>query len=173
MSKIPEWKRQKVAMFSSWGGWSRSSENIQESRSNDPASEGLHLITLIIVLQLEVIWGWFWIINRSSNTSIKKSRMNREVHVRFCERFRGENPLYLLDFWYRLFVKLTACNHLEIWHNVAQHNDGSYKNYDCNDIKGNSVWLIVKPIMWPFFEKLNDNTKWNHWDKQITHKKDT
>ena len=98
MSKIPERKRQKVAMFSSWGGWSRSSENIQESRSNDPASEGLHLITLIIVLQLEVIWGWFWIINRSSNTSIKKSRMNREVHVRFCERFRGEIPLYLLDF---------------------------------------------------------------------------
>jgi hypothetical protein len=27
-----------------------------------------------------------------------KSRMNREVHVRFCERFRGETPLYLLDF---------------------------------------------------------------------------
>ena len=26
-----------------------------------------------------------------------KSRMNREVHVRFCERFRGETPLYLLD----------------------------------------------------------------------------
>ena len=103
MSKIPEWKRQKVAMFSSWGGWSRSSENIQESRSNDPASEGLHLITLIIVLQLEVIWGWFWIINRSSNTSIKKSRMNREVHVRFCERFRGETPLYLLDFLYLVF----------------------------------------------------------------------
>ncbi len=99
MSKIPERKRQKVAMFSSWGGWSRSSENIQESRSNDPASEGLHLITLIIVLQLEVIWGWFWIINRSSDTSIKKSRMNREVHVRFCERFRGETPLYLLDFY--------------------------------------------------------------------------
>ena len=24
--------------------------------------------------------------------------MNREVHVRFCERFRGETPLYLLDF---------------------------------------------------------------------------
>ena len=24
--------------------------------------------------------------------------MNREVHVRFCERFRGEIPLYLLDF---------------------------------------------------------------------------
>ena len=23
--------------------------------------------------------------------------MNREVHVRFCERFRGETPLYLLD----------------------------------------------------------------------------
>ena len=108
MSKIPEWKRQKVAMFSSWGGWSRSSENIQESRSNDPASEGLHLITLIIVLQLEVIWGWFWIINRSSNTSIKKSRMNREVHVRFCERFRGENPLYLLDFLFIQFIKFNV-----------------------------------------------------------------
>ena len=107
MSKIPERKRQKVAMFSSWGGWSRSSENIQESRSNDPASEGLHLITLIIVLQLEVIWGWFWIINRSSDTSIKKSRMNREVHVRFCERFRGETPLYLLDFLSVCYFQIT------------------------------------------------------------------
>jgi hypothetical protein len=27
-----------------------------------------------------------------------KSRMNREVHVRFCERFGGETPPYLLDF---------------------------------------------------------------------------
>jgi hypothetical protein len=26
-----------------------------------------------------------------------KSRMNREVHVRFCERFGGEIPPYLLD----------------------------------------------------------------------------
>jgi hypothetical protein len=26
-----------------------------------------------------------------------KSRMNQEVYVRFCERFRGEIPLYLLD----------------------------------------------------------------------------
>ena len=104
-------------MFSSWGGWSRSSENIQESRSNDPASEGLHLITLIIVLQLEVIWGWFWIINRSSNTSIKKSRMNREVHVRFCERFRGEIPLYLLDFYLfqfsRFYFRLRFCTVLK------------------------------------------------------------
>ena len=38
-----------------WGGWSRSSETIQESRSNDPTSEGLHLITLIIVLHLKAI----------------------------------------------------------------------------------------------------------------------
>ncbi len=29
---------------------------------------------------------------------IMKSRMNREVHVRFWERFRGEIPLYLLDY---------------------------------------------------------------------------
>jgi hypothetical protein len=28
-----------------------------------------------------------------------KSRMNREVHVRFCERFGGETPPYLLDFF--------------------------------------------------------------------------
>ena len=30
-----------------------------------------------------------------------KSRMNREVHVRFCERFGGVTPPYLLD----LFLK--------------------------------------------------------------------
>ena len=28
-----------------------------------------------------------------------KSRMNREVQVRFCERFGGETPPYLLDFF--------------------------------------------------------------------------
>src|SRR5512137_556994 len=28
-----------------------------------------------------------------------KSRMNREVHVRFCERFGGVTPPYLLDFY--------------------------------------------------------------------------
>jgi hypothetical protein len=32
-----------------WDGWSRSSENIQESRSNDPTSEGLHLTSSFIV----------------------------------------------------------------------------------------------------------------------------
>ena len=123
MSKIPERKRQKVAMFSSWGGWSRSSENIQESRSNDPASEGLHLITLIIVLQLEVIWGWFWIINRSSDTSIKKSRMNREVHVRFCERFRGETPLYLLDFFsVSMFYHSTSSISLSLTSKVPKYS---------------------------------------------------
>jgi len=26
-----------------------------------------------------------------------KSRMTGDCHVRFCERFRGEIPLYLLD----------------------------------------------------------------------------
>jgi len=39
-----------------------------------------------------------------------KSRMNREVHVRFCERFRGEIPLYLLDLfrsaWFSALAKL-------------------------------------------------------------------
>mgnify|MGYP003675949528 CR=1 FL=1 len=32
-----------------WGGWSRSSEYTQESRSNDPTSEGLHLTSSFIV----------------------------------------------------------------------------------------------------------------------------
>ena len=31
-----------------------------------------------------------------------KSRMTGDCHVRFCERFRGEIPLYLLDFIQRL-----------------------------------------------------------------------
>ena len=30
-----------------------------------------------------------------------KSRMNREVHVRFCERFGGEIPPYLLVIYFR------------------------------------------------------------------------
>ncbi len=29
----------------------------------------------------------------------RKSRMTGDCHVRFCERFRGETPLYLLDFY--------------------------------------------------------------------------
>ena len=31
--------------------------------------------------------------------------MNREVHVRFCERFRGEIPLYLLDCFVEITIK--------------------------------------------------------------------
>ena len=34
-----------------WGGWSRSSEITQKSGSNDPASEGLHIVWPTIVLQ--------------------------------------------------------------------------------------------------------------------------
>jgi hypothetical protein len=45
-------KSQKVAMYSNWGRWSRSSELTQESRSNDPISEGLHMVSILIVLQL-------------------------------------------------------------------------------------------------------------------------
>ena len=33
-------------------------------------------------------------------SSVLKSRMMGDYHVRFCERFRGEIPLYLLDFIY-------------------------------------------------------------------------
>ena len=35
-----------------------------------------------------------------------KSRMTGDCQVRFCERFRGETPLYLLDFFY-LFNSLS------------------------------------------------------------------
>src|SRR5450759_3403367 len=37
-----------------------------------------------------------------------KSRMNREVHVRFWERFGGETPPYLLD----LILKLSRCKRI-------------------------------------------------------------
>jgi hypothetical protein len=33
-----------------------------------------------------------------------KSLMIQEVHLRFCERFRGKIPLYLLDFFFFPFV---------------------------------------------------------------------
>ena len=41
--------------------------------------------------------------------------MNREVHVRFCERFGGVTPPYLLDFififkWEQLIIKLIINN---------------------------------------------------------------
>ena len=36
-----------------------------------------------------------------------KSRMTGDCHVRFCERFRGETPLYLLDFILNLILGLT------------------------------------------------------------------
>ena len=53
-------------------------------------------------------WSYYWLseyvlslgFRLSINLRIwphNKSRMSREVHVRFCERFRGEIPLYLLD----------------------------------------------------------------------------
>ena len=90
-----------------WGGWSRSSENIQESRSNDPTSEGLHIVSIDKVLQVQKTM--ILLIKHNPKGCTMKSRMNREVHVRFCERFRGEIPLYLLDLfcfftWYFYFV---------------------------------------------------------------------
>ena len=55
-------------------------------------SEGLHLVYCSLYYNLRKR-RWFWMSNKSSNTLTKKSRMNREVHVRFCERFRGETLL--------------------------------------------------------------------------------
>ena len=53
--------------------------------------------------------------------------MNREVHVRFCERFRGEIPLYLLD-----YLVINVMRRVTI---TAQKEDNNYpivkamKNY--------------------------------------------
>jgi len=60
-------------------------------------SEGLHTVMLSIVEQVAsatMILGR----RRKQQCFTVKSRMNREVHVRFCERFGGEIPPYLLDF---------------------------------------------------------------------------
>jgi len=64
----PEVEKAKSSKAGFWGGWSRSSEHTQESRSNDPASEGLHIVWLTIVLQARLGGRWFWIVVRSSNT---------------------------------------------------------------------------------------------------------
>ena len=45
--------------------------------------------------------------------------MNREVHVRFCERFRGEIPLYLLDF-YSLDITKAEVHDINFLKNIKQ-----------------------------------------------------
>jgi hypothetical protein len=42
-----------------------------------------------------------------------KSRMNREVHVRFCERFGGETPPYLLDIILKVESKINVTYNTE------------------------------------------------------------
>jgi len=42
---------------------------------------------------------------------VKKSRMMGDYHVRFCERFRGAIPLYLLDF---IMVRLDINNAYDV-----------------------------------------------------------
>jgi hypothetical protein len=58
-------------------------------------SEGLHIVSIGKVLQVQKTM--ILLIKHNPLDCTMKSRMNREVHVRFCERFRGEIPLYLLD----------------------------------------------------------------------------
>ena len=41
----------------------------------------------------------------------RKSRMTGDCHVRFCERFRGEIPLYLLDFVVYFSVRAVGQTH--------------------------------------------------------------
>ena len=44
-----------------------------------------------------------------------KSRVNREVQARFCERFGGEIPPYLLDFYNGHFVRWRDMLFKQIW----------------------------------------------------------
>ena len=65
-------------------------------------SEGLHIVSIDRVLQVQKTM--ILLIKHNPKGCTMKSRMNREVHVRFCERFRGEIPLYLLDFYLFLIL---------------------------------------------------------------------
>ncbi len=67
---------------------------------------------------LKAIWanskrGWVFNISLSTLTGCvsSRSRMNREVHIRFWERFGGEIPPYLLDC--RLSVSIITSNVLQ------------------------------------------------------------
>ena len=71
-------------------------------------SEGLHTVMLSIVEQVAsatMILGR----RRKQQCFTVKSRMNREVHVRFCERFGGEIPPYLLDFSFLSILSINFC----------------------------------------------------------------
>src|SRR5690554_3702412 len=43
-----------------------------------------------------------------------KSRMTGDCHVRFCERFRGETPLYLLDYIFQSVFYVFICKALKL-----------------------------------------------------------
>jgi hypothetical protein len=66
--------------------------------------------------------------------------MNREVHVRFWERFRGETPLYLLD---EFFVKLFRLVFSPISSSHGWNAGGLFYNFDMKgwqDANYKSAW---------------------------------
>ncbi len=68
---------------------------IRGSEGVSKTNNGLILTTLrrMIWLNQRSIEGYV-------DASVLKSRMMGDYHVQFCERFRGEIPLYLLDLFF-------------------------------------------------------------------------
>ena len=93
----PEGKTPKVAKYSIVADEVVVANIPKRAPLKGGTSEGLHTVMLSIVEQVAsatMILGR----RRKQQCFTVKSRMNREVHVRFCERFGGEIPPYLLDF---------------------------------------------------------------------------
>jgi hypothetical protein len=88
--------------------------------------------------------------------------MNREIHVRFCERFRGEIPLYLLD--YELFVITQSMKNNTTTHIVINSSIDNRKNKIVL-CKISSIFKQLKP--W-FMNKLKELDK--KQPKQIVHR---
>lgn len=64
--------------------------------------------------------------------------MNREVHVRFCERFRGEIPLYLLDL-------LTSCTtSAEKEGEIIKDSRGNYYRLTNDKVFGNERYRLIE-----------------------------
>jgi hypothetical protein len=100
----PEGKTPKVAKYSIVADEVVVANIPKRAPLKGGTSEGLHTVMLSIVEQVAsatMILGR----RRKQQCFTVKSRMNREVHVRFCERFGGEIPPYLLDsFVFRLLA---------------------------------------------------------------------
>jgi hypothetical protein len=74
--------------------------------------------------------------------------MNREVQVRFCERFRGEIPLYLLDLFFYYLGKDFV---LEISATILVEEWGLYRHTEFFKVTSPSKWTMVVSVIWHCF----------------------